>query len=199
MSECSKCEQYGLHFQRDYEPQDFLEGEPSSKIWVIGLNPVVEPIPEPSALAGYFADRSKMHPYFRDFAAVSRRVFDGFGKVGGTAHTDLIKCSSKAWPPPGVKGRGARAIISNCQVYLFQQIQRYRPAMIVCNGADVSAAIKNTLPPSPPASDDATSYMTTVGDRTICVVLSGFIGRIDNYAKRRLGREIEERLLDLGL
>jgi hypothetical protein len=199
MHECRKCEQYGLHFQRGYEPQEFLEGEPSSKIWVIGLNPVVEPIPEPSALAGYFADSSTMHAYFRDFAAVSRRVFDGFGKVGGTAHTDLIKCSSTAWPPPGVKGRDARAIVSNCEGYLFQQIQRYRPAMIICNGADVSAAIKRTLLPSPQTPNDATSYLTKVGDRTICVVLSGFIGRIDNYAKRRLGREIEERLLELGL
>lgn len=199
MNECRKCEQYGLHFQRGYAPEDFLEGEPCSKIWVIGLNPAVEPIPESSALAGYFADRSTMHPYFKDFAAVSRRVFDGFGRVNGTAHTDLVKCSSKGWPPPDVKGSGARAIVSNCENYLYQQIQRYRPALIICNGANVSTAIKKTLPPAPPVSHDATSYLGKVGDQTICVILSGFIGRIDNYAKRRLGREIEERLLELGL
>lgn len=199
MQECRKCEQFGLLFRRPYQPDEFIEGSADSKIWIVGLNPAVEPVPEVSALADYFADPSKMHPYFRDFATVSTRLFEGLGKTGGTAHTDLIKCSSKAWPPPGVTPAGRITIIRNCEGYLINQIQKYRPAMIVCNGAEVSAAIKAALPPEPVISKDATSYFAQVGEQRVCVVLSGFIGRIDNYAKRRLGREIEARLAEMGL
>ena len=199
MQECRKCEQFGLVFQRHYQPEEFIEGSVDSKIWIVGLNPAVEPAPQASALSGYFADLSKMHSYFRDFAVVSARLFAGFGKTEGTAHTDLVKCSSNGWPPPGITSAGRTAIVRNCQGYLVSQIQKYRPAMIVCNGAEVSTAIKSALPPSTATSQEATSYFTQVGDRRVCVVLSGFIGRIDNYAKRRLGREIEDRLAEMGL
>ena len=199
MEECRKCEEFGLVFRRDYRPDEFIEGSADSKVWVVGLNPAVEPAPEVSALSGYFADRSKMHSYFRDFAIVSTRLFEGFGAIEGTAHTDLVKCSSKGWPAPGVTSVGRATIVRNCESYLVTQIQKYRPSMIVCNGAEVSAALKKFLPPAGMTYHDATSYFAQVGDHRVCVVLSGFIGRIDNYAKRRLGREIEARLPEMGL
>jgi uracil-DNA glycosylase len=199
VNECRKCEEFGLVFQRDYKPEEFIEGSATAKVWVIGLNPAIDPAPEVSALSEYFADSRMLHPYFRNFAAVSMRLFEGFGKSDGTAHTDLVKCSSKAWPPPGISSTARRSIIRNCESYLVTQIQKYCPAMIVCNGTEVSAALKRALPPPSDTPAHATSYFVQIRDRQICVVLSGFIGRIDNYAKRRLGREIEARLAELGL
>ena len=39
-----------------------------------------------------------------------------------------------------------------------------------------------------------TSYLGLINNYKVRVVLSGFIGRIDNYARRRLGKEIEQYL-----
>ena len=37
--------------------------------------------------------------------------------------------------------------------------------------------------------DTETSYWTEFEGQLVCVVLSGYIGRIDNYSKRRLGMD----------
>jgi len=199
MHECRKCEQFGLSFERNYAPDEFLEGSPQSRIWIVGLNPAIEPNPEVSALQDYFGDSSELHPYFRDFALVLPRLYEGFGNPAGTAHTDLVKCASNRWPPPNVRSSSRKAIILNCEGFLLTQIRRHRPSMIICNGAEVSAALKRALPPSSSTSERDTSYFADIEGHKICVVLSGFIGRMDNYAKRRLGAEIETRLAEMGL
>ena len=145
-------------------------------------------------LQGYFDDNAGVHSYHFDFRTVPARVFDAFGKAGGTAHTDLIKCSIKGWPPPGTTSRDRKQIIKNCEVYLIKQICELKPAMIICNGAEVSTVVKTMLPPPSDAPATATSYFSRIETHRVRVVLSGFIGRIDNYAKWRLGREIEARL-----
>lgn len=199
MHECRKCEAYGLTFRRDYPPEEFLEGSSDAKVWIVGLNPAVEPRPEATAPAAAFGDLSKIHSYFRDFAIVSPRVFEGLGRKAGTAHTDLVKCASNSWPPQGVKGSDRAKIIANCETFLLDQIRKHRPSVIICNGAEASAAIKRALPPSAKLSLDATSYFTLIDGSRIAIVLSGFIGRIDHYSKRRLGREIESLLDEMGL
>lgn len=58
----------------------------------------------------------------------------------------------------------------------------------------------------PPVEDHGTSYVGRLpghgghpGEEEIAVVLTGFIGRIDIYAKRRLGRELEGYMDHLNL
>lgn len=206
MHECRKCEQFGLQFARAYSPQEYIEGNRQSRIWIVGLNPA----PDPSWVEGndtrtalelqaYFDDPKKVHPYFKNFRAVSTTVFNALGTIGGTAHTDLVKCPSKGWPPNGVSESDTEKIIENCQTHLLAQIRQIRPTMIICNGIAVCTAMKKIFPPPSDCPQEVTSYITQVEGQNICIILSGFIKYIDNYAKRRLGIEIESRLKELSL
>jgi hypothetical protein len=71
--------------------------------------------------------------------------------------------------------------------------------MIICNGAPVCKEIRRLFPPPQSEDHGLTSYKTSIAEREIAIVLSGFIGRIDNYAKRRLGVEIDKYLTEYGL
>ena len=85
---------------------------------------------------------------------------------------------------------GKKEIIANCSGYLKQQIEIHKPKIIICNGADVSSKLLELYPPET-TRQKHTSYRVQNDKRDFAVVLSGFIGRIDDYAKRRLGQEIE--------
>jgi len=193
MIECRECQAFGLRFKRNYEPVQFLEGRPTSIAWIIGLNPAVDQdwvdSRSESDLHEYFNDTTTLHPYFKDFENVSPELFKMLGKDNGVAHTDLIKCSSKKWPPDTCKGKKAKIVITNCKKYLIEQIVKYKPKLIICNGAPVSKEILSII--KPPIKKVETYYTGQIGGARVTVVLSGFIGRIDNYSKRRLGVEIE--------
>lgn len=222
MHTCNDCSSFGLRFERQYRPEDFIEGDPASRVWIIGLNPAEDPDwvdpRDKSELINYFDNPNEVHRYFRAFKIVSEELFASLGEPTGTAHTDLVKCSSRSWPPKLVQtatlgaGRGTafgasvggsprENIISNCSKYLAKQIENYAPDMIICNGSEVSAKIIELLPPPTDFVTNATNYVHVrpLTGKPITVVLSGFIGRIDNYAKRRLGAEIESLLLDRQL
>mgnify|MGYP001272874600 CR=1 FL=1 len=193
MKECNKCDIYGMRFRRNYEPHQFLEGPTTSRIWIVGLNPAEEQGWEDSSrtiteLATCLKDRKSLHPYFKDFKRVSDKLFELFGEEEGVAHTDLVKCSSKKWPPESCTGVKSKAIINNCKDYLIQQILQYKPRLIICNGSAVSAAIERIIVPR---AKSETYYRSNVDGVPVIVVQSGFIGRIDNYSRRRLGLEIE--------
>jgi uracil-DNA glycosylase len=195
MHTCDHCASYGLRFQRAYEPHEFIEGNRAARVWIVGLNPAQDlnwvDNRSASELLEYFDDESKIHGYFKQFRVVSEELYERFGKDGGVAHTDLIKCSSKAWPPEGVSSRGRSEIISNCTKHLQRQLAQFQPSVIICNGSEVSAEVKRLLPAPEGTSANATNYIHEADGRRIIVILSGFIGRIDNYSKRRLGVEVE--------
>ncbi len=192
---CSKCKDFGLEFNRNYKPVEFLEGKPSSEIWIIGLNPAEDEDWKDKGrdfqdLSNCLNDSTKIHPYFKGFKKVSPILFEKFGKENGVAHTDLIKCSSRRWPPVSCKGKKINEVINNCQDYLSTQIEIFKPKLIICNGAPVSHKIKEILKPKNWLTDTVYESETNKEQKVI-VVLSGFIGRIDNFSKRRLGYEIE--------
>lgn len=194
MKECNKCKNYGLIFKRNYSPDEFLEGKTNSKIWIIGLNPAAEiewedPGRDVKELSFAMKDRSKLSSYFKNFEKVSSELYSMFGEEYGVAHTDLVKCSSKKWPPDSCKGKKAKVVIDNCKSYLFEQIEKYKPKMIICNGAPVSHEIEKVLESYKKISD--TAYESMINETKVIVILSGFIGRIDNFSRRRLGYEIE--------
>ncbi len=201
MIDCSTCQEYGLRFKRNYKPVEFIEGKKDSLVWIVGINPAVEPNWEDrrttADLESHFDDLSTIHSYFKDFKSVSQSVFESFGKHKGTAHTDLVKCSSKSFPPEAAKGKKTAIVINNCKGFLEEQIKRHKPKIIVCNGAEVSKFMLGFLPPPPEYTKTQTSYWSNIDGVNVCVVLSGFIGRIDNFSKRRLGIEIEERLREV--
>ena len=191
MENCSRCEEFDLTFNRKFRPSDFLEGKKNSLIWIVGLNPYGGPKTDHQKglkeLENYF-DGSDIHPYFNDFKRVSERLFELLGKDKGAAHTDVVKCFSKKFP----SGKNAEIIINNCKNYLYEQIKKYSPKIILCNGVPVCKVIKEIIKPAKPdIGKNTTSYIGYLNNNKIAVILSGFVGRIDNYAKCRLGKEIE--------
>jgi uracil-DNA glycosylase len=189
--ECQKCGQYGLSFNRLYSPPQFLEGRANSPIWIIGLNPKGSPgkvdLHNADELQNYF--QGETHSYFNDFEIVSERLYNLLGEDKGVAHTDIVKCYSNEFPPGGCNNKDSNVIIGNCREYLEKQITEFNPKIIVCNGAPVCKVIKSII--APPKGNNITSYIGKMNGSEVAVVLSGFIGRIDTYAKWRLGKEIE--------
>ncbi len=188
--ECSKCKTYGLKYERRYKPSDFLAGKRDSLILIVGLNPKGGLDKKSKIgikeLKNYFD--GNIPPYFRDFRKVSEKLYSLFGKDKGVAHTDIVKCSSNRFPPKNCKGKEAKIIVNNCKEYLEKQIKKFHPRIVICNGSLVSKMIKRIIEPR---TNYVTSYIGSFDGNEIAVILSGFIGRIDNYAKLRLGKEIE--------
>jgi len=193
-------------------PDQWIEGHPDSPIWIIGLNPKTTENPDQDMdlnlvqLREGFSKRVKRTdeckgvPYFQDFAKVSRTLFDALGAKGGVAHTDIVKCDSTEWPPKGISSPNIDKIEKTCAQYLENQIRTYKPKLLICNGSSVSAYIKAMLGHEDKSVEDVeTHFESRKYGEPMLVILSGFIGRIDNYSKRRLGRDIEQRIEALGI
>jgi uracil-DNA glycosylase len=195
---CNRCKDYGLEFRSKHNisPLDFIDGNGYADIWIIGLNPKnkIGHI-ETRSLKDFKLFDPNGHRYFRDFKKVSEKLYKNWERPDSNiAHTDIVKCFSETFPPiDGEYGKNnQRAIIDNCIEYLKLQILKYMPKMIICNGTPVSWEIIRLLPPNQDHDLDCiTSYCTKVNNHNFWIVLSGFIGRIDNRNKRRLGMEIE--------
>lgn len=193
MNRCQKCQEYGLEFHRKYKPEEYIEGNPDSKVWIVGLNPAqdsdwTDSKRDVKDLSNYFQDKGSVHGYFKHFYKVSPKLFEGLGKY--VAHTDLVKCSSKSWPPKNCKTKEVKSIVNKCSSYLLIQICTYKPKVIICNGAAVSHYFQETLKVHRRLSD--TAYISDIGGHDVLIILSGFVGRLDNFSKRRLGYEIEK-------
>ena len=193
MWECLKCKRHGLFFQRQYSPIESVDGASEAPVWIIGINPKCDEGHNDKKdilqLREYFQSNN-VHEYFDDFKKVSPSLYKLLGHPSGAAHTDLVKCYANEFPPKTMQRGGKKEIIANCSGYLEQQIETYKPKIIICNGADVSRKLLELYPPET-TRQKHTSYRVQNDKRDFAVLLSGFIGRIDDYAKRRLGQEIE--------
>ena len=196
---CDKCKNYRLEFRSKYNisPIDFIDGNVNADIWIIGLNPKNQ--------IGHIEERSlndfklfnpNGHPYFKNFRKVSRRLYKNWEREDrNIAHTDLVKCFSETFPPENREDQrnSQRNIIDNCVGYLKEQILTYKPKIIICNGSAVCWEMIRFFPPRQNYDlDSLTSYCANIDNQDFWIVLSGFIGRIDNRNKRRLGMEIEQ-------
>jgi uracil-DNA glycosylase len=191
---CNRCENNSLTFKSPhYSPEEYFEGNPKAKVWIIGLNPKLDDDKKKHTdqkkkdLREYFKNNGKtIHSYFKTFKKVSEQLFDMFGK-DEAAHTDIVKCATNSF-------NVRKVVIKNCQPYLIEQIKKYQPDLIICNGTAVCETIKSIVKPKKELNGLETSYVGSIDNYKVRVVLSGFIGRIDNYARRRLGKEIEQYL-----
>ena len=194
---CDRCSSFGLSFYADnIFPQEYLEGKQSADIWIVGLNPKAEiGNVEKRTREQFEAFDPDCHPYFHDFKKVSSKLYDNWkSKNSKVAHTDLVKCFSLSFPPTH-KLIDKIKIVNNCKVYLLDQIQNGKPKIIICNGSDVCSEIITFFPPNTNEPlNTLTSYKTIYKEHSFWIVLSGFIGRIDDRNKRRLGKEIEHIL-----
>ena len=207
---CKKCVPYGLGFYAAHiSPVDYIEGKLNSVVWIIGLNPKGDVGNEEKRTIQDFDNFSpSSHSYFKDFRKVSQKLYDNFNSANSrVAHTDLIKCFSPGFPPvvqdkDQQKIVDVEPVIKNCVVHLKEQLHRHQPKIIICNGSPVSWEILKIFPP--PATENwntITSYQADLPgtDHKFWIVLSGFIGRIDDRNKRRLGVEIEQILKQEGI
>lgn len=202
MAKCEACIEIGLHFDRKYEPSEFIEGDPQAGVWIIGINParaVGDVDPRTTHELRRHFDSEKRHRYFGPFRAVSTHLHEQLGSTGGVAHTDLVKCFSPSWPPKGME-RDASTIMANCAHFLRAQLIQHAPKVVICNGVEVSKAVLDLLPPKRRISPGATKYVHRLeSGRDLTVVMTGYIGRIDNFSRRRLGLEIESVMRKIGL
>jgi uracil-DNA glycosylase family 4 len=199
MEKCCKSELCkGFSFKQKYKPVQSIVGNKDAPILIIGLNPKTPKDEDDHYIDGfsakelehYFDNVTEKHNYFGRFKKVSDKLFSSLGKKDGVAHTDIIKCYSKTFPPGNCKSKDIEIIIDNCKGYLVKQLEKHPPKIVICNGIDVCRTIKTIIKPLSKPSDNATSYLGVLDRKEITVILSGFIGRIDNYAKARLGEEI---------
>ncbi len=200
---CDRCAKFGLCYQTtsNSTPEDYIWGNPFAEVWIIGLNPKLGSAPQiitetKQDFANFKPENS--HPYFDDFKKVSSILYNNFQNSNNVAHTDLLKCASENFPPTK-KRKDNETIIANCFYYLEQQIDTYKPKVIICNGSPVSwEFFKKFNPPTQNSWKEITSYKTTreSGKHNFWIIASGFIGRIDDWSKRRLGIEIEKICAD---
>lgn len=171
---------------RGRDPGSMKEKYPD--IWIVGINPKV--ISSSDSGGG-----PMIHPYFEVF----RKVSETLGRLideGKVAHTDIVKCSSKKWPELGVNPSGT---VSHCfDNYLFNQIETHKPKIIICNGAPVSRAILERFGNRCQYLDDedkngVVSIDLGKGIRSV-VVLSGYMGRLDQYSLRRIGLLVDKEI-----
>ena len=196
---CDKCKRYGFAFRSKHNlsPVDMIDGNGNADIWIIGMNPKNK--------AGHIEERSSHdlklfnpngYPYFKDFRKVSKKLYQNWEQPDkNIAHTNLVNCFSDTFPPQkGVDGiKNVKHIIDNCVEYLKKQISTFKPKMIICNGSAVCWEMIRFFPPQQyDGFDCLTSYCAHVDNHHFWIVLSSFIGRIDNRSKRRLGMEIEQ-------
>lgn len=210
---CGKCANMGLGFYSDtISPAEYLEGKHTADVWIVGLNPSHDVGHVEQRTVSEFADFDPdCHSYFKDFRKVSPALYANWKSSNSrVAHTDLVKCFSPSFPPVAWingewKAVDKNRVVNNCSTHLLEQITRFRPKVIICNGAPVCYVIMGFFPPNNAAQlNRATSYKyeLALGDgskHTFWLVLSGFIGRIDDWNKRRLGIEIEEILASEGI
>lgn len=114
----------------------------------------------------------------------------------------MVKCFSHTFPPPITETetnvrKAHIEIIDNCKEHLIQQLNKNRPKLIICNGSNVCWEMIKFFPPENRTDlKFVPSYKTQVelknGIHEFWIVLSGFIGRIDDRNKRKLGKEIEK-------
>lgn len=206
---CEKCLKHGLCFKTTYglKPNEYLLGNADARVWLIGLNPKLEEeefIERGTAESLSSFTPVNSHSYFDDYKKVSEKLYNAFQNKKLVAHTDLVKCASKKFPPT-VKKKDSDSIINNCKQHLIDQIIAHKPKIIVCNGSATSWAMLGLFNPKVEAGDwrSITSYEAEISTNnavvTFWVILSGFIGRIDDRNKRRLGREIEQIALKEGV
>src|SRR4030042_3719771 len=169
----------------------FLQGNPQSKIWVIGLNPHTEDsiAKRPDKFEDYIVDMREyfaagnVHSYFKDFRYVLgpnwKKEFHE-----SVATLDLVKCASAGY------NKFVKAAEQQCGGFLERQIEVFKPELIICNGAPVCNWFRRNCDIRDQGIT-ATS-VRPLGRHAFTVVFSGFIGRIDNYARLRLGREVAE-------
>lgn len=201
--ECLKClKDYKFCFRRHYDPEQFLEGKASSRVWIVGINPKSKPQnsdseTDPKTLKDLESFVTKKCSYFSHFKIASPRLYELMGQQNGVANTDIVKCFSNEWPPKiGNVKMKPTGIIKNCIPYLEKQLRLLKPDLLICNGTpaynEIIKIVKiGSREDLGPGEWDKTYYIGEFeGHRTI-VIWSGQIGRDCNAAKRRLGIEIE--------
>ncbi len=202
---CKNCESLGLTFLSEtISPDQYIEGNPDGKIWIIGLNPKADiGVVEKRTLDQFKSFNPDSHSYFHDFKKVSEKLYSNWKSDKNTiAHTDLVKCFAPTFPPIiNDKYVDREKLISSCKTHLLSQIKRHKPKVIICNGTNVCREMINFFPPANNSEslNTLTSYSAKDTDSngvefTFWIVLSGYIGRIDDRNKRRLGKEIEHIL-----
>ncbi|MFX0066982.1 MAG: uracil-DNA glycosylase family protein [Candidatus Hermodarchaeota archaeon] len=192
--ECNKCS--SLNIERNPSKGIiplFGEGDPNNPLWIVGLNPKLEeegmivPDNEKSFTKylkverAYFNNMKTSHSYFKDFKHIFGPKWESIFKKH-IFYTDLVKYGS-----PNFK-EIKKPAIKNCEIFLLEQIKAFTPRIIFCNGTPVVDWFKEHF--TIKDNENNTQGELFLKDNKLSLIYSGFIGRIDNYARRRIKPEL---------
>lgn len=179
-----------------FDPQQAIEGNPASPIWVIALNPKTKTNQhkrrKSNPVSWNRKDTDANAPHFRRLKLLlGDKWYTSLLKDGGVAHTDLLKCGS-----PGFTST-EKAAVSYCKEFLIDQIRKYRPKLLLVLSSDASKLIAEHAQLDAEATE---GDWLLAHDSRCYVVLSGYSSpRQERYAKLRLRRDFTAACSRLNL
>ena len=179
-SECPMSENYGIP---DFDPTEAIEGYASSPIWVIGINQKTTPErhisgkPSPTT----WKDTDPDAPHFRRLKQVlGDEWYPHLFKLGGIAHTDLLKCGSPGYTKVEISS------VPHCRDFLIEQVCKYKPKLLLI----VSSAASRFISETAMLNGKTEGVWKYKSDEECFVVFSGYTGpRQDRFAKYRLNKD----------
>lgn len=189
---------YGLP---SFYPLDAIEGYTDSPVWIVGLNPYAED--EDASTANsmqWVSNVTSSHdwdniPHFSRLKTVLGKYFWLLGQSKGIASTDIVKCASKNFDRHGTEG----SAVSYCKVFLYRQLERYKPKLIIVLGSAGSRYIEELTGMQRGMEVKPTGDLTLVpSGHTLRYVLSGYTShRMERYAKARLAVDVQAELANV--
>jgi hypothetical protein len=180
----AQCAMPPIHGEPSFSPQEAVEGDPRSPIWIVSLNPKTGlPAPGgPNPMTWGEPDPSAR--YFRQVrSAVGADWAPALLREGGLAHTDVVKCGSPSFDDT------ARLAVGTCSVFLIEQLRRYTPRVLLVLSSPAAAIVAGAAG----FPKDATEGIWDLGggDGAECnVVLGGYAAPMqDRYSRLRLRRD----------
>ncbi|MBW6481670.1 MAG: hypothetical protein K0B10_01290 [Vicingaceae bacterium] len=139
------CPLNGQRQQNNYQhtPMQYIEGDPKSAIWIVGLNPKFNNNNNDLHFRNSQSLKNPLtpntHPYFKPFLRVSGELWkkDINGILSANfAHTDLVCCATEKFPPPPslLTKPEAELVIENCKPYLIAKLKQNIPKLIIGAG-----------------------------------------------------------------
>jgi uracil-DNA glycosylase len=172
------------------------ENDPSKPIWIVGLNPKLNkdgthhPVEATETFQAYidhqltyFGGDKELHPYYRRF----QHIFGSNWREiirDNVFHTDIVKCPSVTF------GKKETKAIPICKEFLQKQITLNTPKIIFCNGRNIVNWFEDKYEGEIQLNYWRTGGELKINGQIVHLIYSGFINRIDNIAKRRIGKEV---------
>lgn len=180
----------------NFNPCTAIEGDPTSPIWIISLNPKTNPKThekksgKTNPITWENLKRTvpeiRRIPHFRRLEDVIGKVrFEEILQPKGIAHTDVLKCGSPAFTVL------EKPAVDFCIEFFLSQLKIYKPKILLVNSSDASRIIASTAK----LKENVTEGLWDLygpGKEPLFLIFSGYTSsHQERYAKLRLARDFD--------